>query len=1131
MNWTTYLLRSAAYHWKSHFWVALAVAVATAVLTGAMIVGDSMRGSLRELAVGRLGRVDFALVSPRLFDDGLALRIAQDKLRQPGPVDSAAAILLLRGSATHAETRTRAGRINILGVDEAFWALDTTATRPPDADRRSILLNEPLASELGARVGDDVVLHLGKPAAISTETLLGRRDDTTATLRLTVAAVLPPKGLAAFDLNPRQAYPHNAFVPRGTLQRAIDQANKANVLLIQARPAPENPARSEVTLQQALADSLELADLGLSLRPKNNKHFIVESQALLIEPALEQLVMDIVRSEDAPASRFLAYLANTISKSHGPDPRPTIPYSTILAVDPQSPWFAEVVRESSVSLGSGGILLNEWAAQDLDARPGDSIAISYYITRDDGTLETRTADFRLEGIIPLHGMAADPDLVPAYKGVTDARSLADWDPPFPLNLKLIREKDEQYWDKHRTTPKALISLADGQRLWAESGQRFGNITSIWLDVPDQHDFDSRVNALISQRVNLASIGLNLQPLRAQMTAAASGPTDFGMLFLSFSFFLIASAAMLVALLFRLGVERRAFEIGLLLAEGFAPRTVGNVLLIEGLLVSLLGTIIGLAGAAGFAALMLTGLTSWWSAAVNAPVLSLHILPRTLAVGAIVSLGIAVLTVAWSVRGLTRRSARNLLSGAAGDDPRLLRASRRMVSMPMAAAGAVVLASIALGSGAQAMTRSFAFFASGAAALTLGLLLLNQWLGIAGGVIIDGGPSAWARLGARSAKRNRRRSLLTAGLIASATYLIVSLEAFRLDADAGHGRDSGSGGYALYAESATPLPYDLGTDAGRESLGVHDSLHVGNIAVSAFRLRPGEDSSCTNLYRPTRPRILGADDAFLARGGFAFAGSLAETDGEKQNPWLLLGRTFDDDAIPVIADANPVQWQYHLGLGKDLVIQDDQGRDIRLRFVALLANSTLQDELILSDQNFVRVFPSISGRAFFLIKAPGTGAHELERSLEKELEPYGFDAATTASRLRNYFAVQNTYISTFQSLGGLGLLLGTAGLAAVMVRNVWERRRELALLRTAGFTRRALGVIVMAENMALVVVGMGVGLLAALLAIAPLIVEGASLPVRRLSLILIAVLLAGLIAGLAAVSRSLRSPLIPSLRSE
>ena len=52
--------------------------------------------------------------------------------------------------------------------------------------------------------------------------------------------------------------------------------------------------------------------------------------------------------------------------------------------------------------------------------------------------------------------------------------------------------------------------------------------------------------------------------------------------------------------------------------------------------------------------------------------------------------------------------------------------------------------------------------------------------------------------------------------------------------------------------------------------------------------------------------------------------------------------------------------------------------------------------------------------------------------------FGADATGTAERLAQFHRVENTYLSTFQALGGLGLILGTMGLATVLLRNVLER---------------------------------------------------------------------------------------------
>ncbi len=146
--------------------------------------------------------------------------------------------------------------------------------------------------------------------------------------------------------------------------------------------------------------------------------------------------------------------------------------------------------------------------------------------------------------------------------------------------------------------------------------------------------------------------------------------------------------------------------------------------------------------------------------------------------------------------------------------------------------------------------------------------------------------------------------------------------------------------------------------------------------------------------------------------------------------------------------------------------------------------------------------------------------------------YGLVAETTSSRLAALMAVENTYLSTFQALGGLGLLLGTFGLAAVQFRNVMERRRELALMRAIGFRRAVLGRLVMLENFLLLMGGLVCGVLAALAAVLPhLFAGGASIPWRFLAGTLLLVLAVGLLAGLSAVRAAVRTPLLAALRNE
>jgi ABC-type antimicrobial peptide transport system permease subunit len=134
------------------------------------------------------------------------------------------------------------------------------------------------------------------------------------------------------------------------------------------------------------------------------------------------------------------------------------------------------------------------------------------------------------------------------------------------------------------------------------------------------------------------------------------------------------------------------------------------------------------------------------------------------------------------------------------------------------------------------------------------------------------------------------------------------------------------------------------------------------------------------------------------------------------------------------------------LGEDLVLENG-GQPIRVRVVGALSGSLFQSELVMSEKNFTRSFPDRQGYRFFLIDLP-TGSQQtaVTSVLEDRLADFGFDVQSTSERLANFHRVENTYLSTFQMLGGLGLILGTIGLAAVLLRNVLERRRELALMR-------------------------------------------------------------------------------------
>lgn len=305
----------------------------------------------------------------------------------------------------------------------------------------------------------------------------------------------------------------------------------------------------------------------------------------------------------------------------------------------------------------------------------------------------------------------------------------------------------------------------------------------------------------------------------------------------------------------------------------------------------------------------------------------------------------------------------------------------------------------------------------------------------------------------------------------------------------------------------------------------------DVRVVAMRVREGDDASCLNLNRAQTPRLFGVrPDQMSARGAFTFLSTI-DSIAAKQ-PWLLLNLREDDDIVPAIGDEATVVYGLGKSLGDVLPYVDGRGRTFKIRIVGVLANSILQGNLLISEEEFIKRFPAESGYRAFLIDAPASRVDEVRRALGRALADVGLDVVRGQQRLAEFNVVQNTYLSVFQTLGGLGLLLGSAGLGMVVLRNVMERRGELALLRAVGYRRGLLRWLVLAEHLWLLVLGVGCGVITALVAVLPALASPATtVPVGTLALTLGGVMAGGVLWVWLASVFALRGPLLAALRNE
>jgi ABC-type lipoprotein release transport system permease subunit len=1079
--------------------VVAGAAITTAVVTGALLVGDSMRESLRQITLERLGDTDRVLLNERFFDADLADRLLRQLASQSGleskPIAKA---IILQGSIQDPSSGRRASSVELHGIDETFSGLfpgsesskDLLPTKEPGQIFPSVVINEPLQEELGVDLGDDVLVYFGRSSDIPTVSLLGRREegDLLDTLRLTVSAVVPARGPGRFGLQPQQTRPLNAFVDISLLQRRLDRPNQINALLVPLSAA----AAQEESFEDALSHVLEVRDLGLEISNRDG-YLTVESRELVIRPEIAARIDDLAAETGAKAWPVLTYLANQIEM----DGR-TLPYSTVTALSVPPPRelgeFLDSTGSSLQRIGADQIALSTWAADDLQVVAGDIVSMTYYLVGPQDELISDSRDFEVGAIVQLEGLAADPTLTPELPGVSGADDMSSWDPPFPVDLDLVRPQDEQYWDDYGATPKAFLSLEAGQDLWRS---RYGEITSYRLVPAEDSTLDQleeRLHQSLPTAISPTAAGFVSIAVRQQGLDAASGTSDFSGLFAGFSLFLIVASVLLVVLLFTLLVEQRAREAGLLLALGYQPKQLQRRMMFEGGLLAVLGSLAGVVVALLYANLVLTGLENWWAPVVEAAFLRLHVRPTSLLIGATASVIMVLVAIFRAVRRVSRIPARRLLAGeVAATKASSIRSRRSLLgSLASLIAGAVLLV-LALATGEDSSPALF--FGIGASLVAAGIASFSLWCSISGRTDARFHRASLLQMAARNSARHPGRSLLSVGLVASASFVLVSVTANRKDPGAGElDIGSGIGGLTLVAESDISLPVGLRTYL--EQQGPEQFSSADSTEFFSLRLLPGEDASCLNLYQPEKPRVLGIPEDFASRNAFSFRSTIETVD----NPWTLLDMRFDDDAIPAIGDYNSVLWILHLGLGKDLVLLNDSGNEVRLRLVGLLDASIFQSEVLISEENFVRHFPNQAGYGYFMASVPTENLGSSIDQLEELLAPFGFD--------------------------------GTLGLGVVLLRNVIERQGELATLRAFGFRRRRIISMVVAENAFLLAVGLAIGAVSGIVAVAPHLATGQiRVPWQSLGTILITVFGVGLLASIGAVVSSLRIPLLPALKAD
>jgi putative ABC transport system permease protein len=1099
--------QSLGFYWRTNLGILLTVVVSTAILTGALVVGDSVRYSLRMMVKARLGKTQIALTPQnRFFTAGLANELA-DELKT-----SAAPVLRVQGLMADGNDKRRANRIEVLGVDARFFSVGA-AQNPFGNDKgQGIVLNEQLAARLKVTAGDEVLLRIENPSVMSRDLPVSPDSNLSFAFRLKVVAVATEAEFGRFSLRANQISPLNAFVPLEWMQAKLKRDGQANMLLVAGNPGGNiGPEAASKAIQKRW----QLADAGLRLRKLQKQNALeIRSSRIFIDESLSKAAI----SASNKAVGILTYFVNELRF----DDKAT-PYSMVTAMGPSG----DAGNIVPMDMRDDEILINQWLADDLGAKAGDLIELRYFTMTPMRKLQEQTSSFRVRGIIPMTSPAVDPNLMPDFPGLAGVKNCRDWDSSIPINLDKIRPKDEDYWDKYRGAPKAFITLEAGQKMWAN---RYGNLTAVRY--PNGTISEATLTDSLLKTVNPASVGLFFQPVRQSGIKAGGGSTDFGSLFLGLSMFLIIAALILTSLVFVFGVEKRSGQIGMLLAVGLSAKRVRRLLMIESGALAALGAIFGSVAALLYTRIMIYGLATAWQSAVSGSTIRFYAKPMTLFAGAFGAVIVCLIAIRLTLRRQVSRPARELLAG----NPewqffKTRRISRGRIGLAIAiiaVIGAVVLLAV-LGTGGSSEV-SGAFFGAGALLLIAGLGLTHSVLRIMAG--------SWNRtiaslagLGLRNSTRRSGRSLAVVGLLACGIFLVIAVGANRqnLLADALK-RSSGTGGFTLFGQSSIGILHDLSSKAGRRAMGLDDPS-LDDIQAVQLRVHDGDDASCFNLNRAQSPQLLGVRPAQLQeRGSFTFTKVIKGADTKEA--WKLLNRDLGQDVMPAVGDYATVIWALGKSVGDQLQYTDDKGNSFKLQIVGLIKNSILQGNLIIAEDEFIKHFPSVEGYRMLLIDCPQKKIDAVTDKLSFGLKDFGLDLMPAAQRLAEFNAVENTYLSIFQLLGGFGLILGSVGLGLVVMRNVLDRRGELAMLRAVGFDKMTLRKMIFHEHSGLMLGGLACGVIAALVAVGPALKSpGAQAASFSLILTIIAIGISGMIWIWIAAKLALSGEMLDALRNE
>ncbi len=1080
------IISSFLYYRKAVINQIIIIAILAAVITGSLLTGYSVRKSLKDTAFSRMGNTSVLVSSGlRYFDSALAGRLSQNL------GEKTVALTELDGFCQNFNDGTISKKVKIYGVSRDFFRFNGNDSIT--LKKGEVAINSNLARQIGIKPGEEIIIRTKAISDIPADAPFSTDDDGGRSIVVKVLKILDKEEVGDFSLGISQIVPSNVFINPEDLENFSYQKKiKPNRLLIRNI---ENESLNY--FDTILRKTITLIDVGLKLRKVD---VTGENELVSDRIFIDQIITDDIKKTIPSAASLITYLANSITSTGG-----VTPYSFISALP------AELYK---VQGDKKNIIINNWLAGDLKVSRGDTVTLSWFTPDSINQLKEKSSYFTVSKVVKMDSVWGDRSLMPEFPGISGSESCSAWDAGVPVDTKKIRDKDEDYWDKYKGTPKAFISYETGKELW---GNNFGPATAIRFPASLSSDV---IEDKLSGSFDPSRSGFIITALRKDALEAANGGVDFGTLFISLGFFIILSTILLLSLSVSTYFNTKKNQVTTFFSLGFTNKFIKRLLFLEAVLISVIGSLAG--SLLGFIVnnYIIKALNTVWQGAVQTDTLTASAGLIPLIIGFISTL--VIILVFFHLK--TRYFINSLSMKKDG----ILNLPSKRMNLYILIAAAFILIVI---SSASLLLKDHSMplsFAAGTLLFITSILLLRHYY--LGGIRLSHGSRDFTYLARMYYRHNPSNAIAPVIFIAAGIFALFITSLNRMDFDkTANDRKGGTGGYLFWAETNVPVTDDFSSSAGIVNFGL-DEDPFKELEFMQISRKEGDDASCLNLNHVSSPPLLGIDPSFfIEKEAFSFATVIKGYSGE--NPWEMLLSKESNNTIYGIADQTVLQWGLKIKTGDTLIIRAETGQPVNIIIAGGLKASVFQGNVLIDKASLRKYFPSVSGNSIFLIDGNPARTDNYKIALAERFAGYGISVESSSARLASFYQVTNTYLSVFTVLGAFGMILGIFGLGFIMFRNYNLRKQEFALLSATGFSLRKIRKSLLADLLIILIAGILTGILSALLATIPSIQNSTDLTWKTLIVMILAILLTGITVLLISVRTVKNESLISGLRKE